>query len=272
MKLNNFFTRAFFGALYVILLLAGILLGYTAFTTVFALITALSLFEFYQLIDRHANVKTSKPLNIGGGLLLFLATVCYFLTGYVYGYAGVVIYILILFISELYLKKENPIQSVAYSLFGIAYIALPLALAVSLVTSPAREFRFEYLLALFVFIWLNDTFAYLTGMMFGKHRLFERISPNKSWEGFFGGLIFASASSLLFYHFFPVMPMIAWIGFAVIVVIAGTLGDLFESLLKRTLGVKDSGNMIPGHGGILDRFDSTLFAIPAVFVYLIFLN
>lgn len=271
MKLNNFLTRAIFGALYVIVLLSGVLINSTIFSFVFAAITVLALYEYYTLIEGSTDVEISKPLSIGGGLLLFLSSVLFSSSGFTYGFMGFLIYILALFVSELYLKRANPIQSIAYSLFGVVYIAVPLSLATRLVFS-GLGFHYEYLLALFVFIWLNDSFAYLTGMLLGKHRLFERISPKKSWEGFFGGLFFSVLSSFAFHHFFPETSLPIWIALSVVVVVAGTLGDLFESLIKRTLGVKDSGNMIPGHGGILDRFDSTLFAIPAVAILLYFVN
>lgn len=267
MKINNFCTRALFGALYVALLLVGILTNYLAFTIVFGLITVVALHEFYTMLEKNSEVVISKYLNVIGGLLLFLASVYFSRTGITMVFAVFFVYLVSLFVSELFLKRKNPIQSIAYSLFGIVYIGVPLALSTKLVF-PDYDFRHEYFLALFVFIWVNDSFAYITGMLFGKHRLFERISPKKSWEGFFGGLTITILSSLVFYYFFPETFLYIWIGLAVVVVITGTLGDLFESLIKRTLGMKDSGNIIPGHGGILDRFDSTLFAIPAVAAFL----
>lgn len=251
------------------LLLAGILINSAAYTSIFGLILILSLYEFYSLIEKNTDIEISKPLNMAGGLLLFLAFVLNSLNGSTYGYVGFTLYVMAIFISELYLKKEKPLESIAYSLFGIIYIALPLSLSTKLVFSEST-FHSEYLLALFVFIWVNDSFAYLTGMLLGKHRLFERISPKKSWEGFFGGLIFSGLSSLIFHYFFSETSVFIWIGLSVVVVISGTLGDLFESLIKRTLGVKDSGKMIPGHGGILDRFDSSLFALSAVAIFLYF--
>lgn len=267
MKLNNFFTRAIFGALYVAVLLSGVLINGTFFSIVFASVTVLALYEYYALIENNTSVEISKPLSIAGGLLLFLSSVLFSANGLTYGFIGFLIYLLALFVSELYLKRQNPIQSIAYSLFGIVYIAVPLSLSTRLVFSESG-FHYEYLLALFVFIWLNDSFAYITGMLFGKHRLFERISPKKSWEGFVGGLFFSFLSSFAFHYFFPETSLPVWIGLSIVVVVSGTVGDLFESLIKRTLGVKDSGKMIPGHGGILDRFDSTLFAITAMVGYL----
>jgi phosphatidate cytidylyltransferase len=131
-----------------------------------------------------------------------------------------------------------------------------------------HEFQPYILLALFITIWVNDTGAYLVGITLGKHRLFERISPKKSWEGFFGGAIFALISGYVFSLLITEINLIEWLIFSEIVVVFGTFGDLIESLIKRTVHVKDSGNLIPGHGGLLDRFDSLLLAAPAIFIYL----
>jgi phosphatidate cytidylyltransferase len=148
---------------------------------------------------------------------------------------------------------------------------LPLSLLNLLVFSPADAGVVVYypvfVLALFIFIWINDTGAYLVGILFGKHRLFERISPKKSWEGFFGGLLFTTASSFVFAYFEPEISYYHWMGISLVVVVFGVWGDLVESLIKRTLEVKDSGKAIPGHGGFLDRFDSLLLAVYAVLFY-----
>lgn len=281
MKLPNIVVRILAGAVFVGLLLGGILINQYSFLIVFSLITVLCLYEFYGLIEKNAKVEVPKWLNIIGGILLFTGIFMYSSAGnclyieqlspHLIPYA---IYLLILFINELYKKRANPLQSLAYSILGQVYIALPFALLNNLAFSGNWGAGYEYIfiLAIFVFIWINDSFAYLTGMAFGKHRLFERISPKKSWEGFIGGAAVSIASSLIFAHFYPNLSIPAWMGFAAVTVAFGTWGDLFESLIKRTLGVKDSGNMIPGHGGILDRFDSTILAIPAVFVYLLVIS
>ena len=135
-------------------------------------------------------------------------------------------------------------------------------------TASISQYNAILPLSIFIFNWVNDTGAYCTGMLFGKHKLFERISPKKSWEGSIGGSVFCIISSFILAHFFPFMSTGVWIGLALTVVIFGTWGDLTESLLKRRLGIKDSGNILPGHGGMLDRFDSAILAIPAAVVYL----
>ena len=166
-------------------------------------------------------------------------------------------------------------QNVAYSFFVYFYITLPFACLIYIYAKNPL-----YALALFAFVWTHDTFSYLAGMKFGKTKFFERISPKKTWEGFVGGLIAAITVAFVFNccasdEVTKIMDPYAtfkWIGMAIVVVITGTFGDLFESLFKRSLEVKDSGTLLPGHGGLLDRLDSILFAAPAVIVYLMFVN
>lgn len=274
MKLPNIVVRILSGVVFIGITLGGILINEYTFIIVFSLIAALLLFEFYGLIEKSAKIPVVRTWNIVGGFFLVLGSFYYTaFSSSVIAFVPYIIYLLVLFVSELYLKRENPIHSIAYSALGQIYIALPFAMTNYLAFAyEPGSYSPVYILAILIFIWVNDTFAYLTGMAFGKHRLFERISPKKSWEGFVGGCVISVASSLIFAHFYLSLPTIAWLGFAAVVVVFGTWGDLFESLIKRTLGVKDSGNMIPGHGGILDRFDSTILAIPAVSVYLILIN
>ena len=181
--------------------------------------------------------------------------------------------LLYLLISELYLKRENPTLNWAYSTLSQLYIGLPFALLNVLAyhTDPESTgitYNPVLPLSIFIFLWCSDTGAYCIGSLIGKHRLFERISPKKSWEGSIGGGVVAIGGALIIAHFFTFMSTAEWIGLALTVVIFGTWGDLTESLLKRQLHVKDSGNILPGHGGMLDRFDSALMAIPAAVIYL----
>lgn len=269
-KLPNFIVRVLAGAVFVAILLSGILINEYAFLSVFSLFTALSLYEFYGLMKSAAKVPLVRLMNTIAGVVLFVAAFL-FASGIVDSLLVFAPYILMLqafFISELYMKREDAIKSMAYVSLGQMYVAAPFVLTNVLVFSFSEVYTPSYLLAVLVFIWVNDSFAYLTGITFGKHRMFERISPKKSWEGFVGGACFAIASSYAFYYFTGLHSELIWMGFASVVVVFGTLGDLIESLMKRTLAVKDSGKMIPGHGGLLDRFDSTIFAIPAVVVYL----
>ncbi|NVK94374.1 MULTISPECIES: phosphatidate cytidylyltransferase [unclassified Bacteroides] len=272
---NNFIQRAVTGVLFVIVLVGCILYSPLSFGILFTIISALSVHEFAQLVNRSGEVSINKTITALGGAYLFLALMS-FCTQQSIGariflpYLGLLLYMMI---TELYLKKKNPTGNWAYSMLSQLYVALPFALLNVLAFQYSTEtssvtYNPILPLSIFVFIWLSDTGAYCTGSLIGKHRLFERISPKKSWEGSIGGGIFSIASSFVFAYFFSFMLWWQWVGLAIVVVIFGTWGDLTESLMKRQLGIKDSGNILPGHGGMLDRFDSALMAIPAAVVYL----
>lgn len=273
--MSNLVTRAITGFFFVIILIGSILLGPYSFALVFATITAFMLVEFYQLMNNHQGVNINLVTNTAGGVLLFSSTVLYnlqLIDGRIF--LAYLAFLLFLFISELYRKKADPIKNWAYAILGQLYIALPFSLLNLLAFQEVdgiAVYTPALLLGLFVFIWLNDTGAYLVGSRIGKRRLFERISPKKSWEGFYGGIAFSLTGGFLFSLGFPFLSAIEWMLMALIVSIFATWGDLFESLLKRTIGVKDSGNILPGHGGFLDRFDSVLLACPAAVIYIIML-
>ena len=258
---NNFIQRAITGIIFVGVLIGCILGGPISFTLLFALITALTIHEFGNIVSKQPDVEINKPICMLAGVFLFFGfaylSVMPGQTEILIPYLFLIIYLLV---SELYLKKKNPLNNWAYAMMSQIYIALSFAYHVQY--NPILP------LSIFIFTWINDTGAYCTGMLFGKHRLFERISPKKSWEGSIGGGVFSIIGAIVMAHFFPFMPISIWIGLALTVVVFGTLGDLTESLLKRTIGIKDSGNILPGHGGMLDRFDSTLMAVPAAVVYL----
>jgi phosphatidate cytidylyltransferase len=212
-----------------------------------------------------------------GGILLFVSGFLYASkTLGVFVFSVYLLYIVSVWISVLYKKKENPIAYIAYVLFGQCYIALPVTLLNLVVfrnfdiQTNQPDYHWSLILSLFIFLWVNDTAAYLVGICFGKHKLFERISPKKTWEGFWGGLFFTILSALVFAHFDKDMSIYHWLGLSVAVVVFGTFGDLTESLIKRTLNVKDAGKSLPGHGGFLDRFDSLLLAVYAVVLFCIF--
>jgi len=271
---SNFIVRAITGVIFVLIIVGGILYNPISFAFLFALITALAVREFCQIANTIEGVNVNKLINMLGGVYLFFAFLGYCMDIYdAKIFAPYLLILIYLFISELYLKKENPINNWAYSVLSQLYIALPFGLLNVLyfhVNPQTMEVEYNPILPLsvFVFLWLSDTGAYCVGSLFGKHRLFERISPKKSWEGSVGGGLLAIVGGWVFAYFFPVMSELEWIGLAIIVVIFGTWGDLCESLLKRQVGIKDSGNILPGHGGILDRFDSSLLAIPAAVIYL----
>lgn len=275
MKLSDLIQRSLTGAVFILALLIGILVNEYSYFVLFLVILVLALSELYKLLNDKYNVEISLTISVIGGVLfyigayLFFSTICSSFLAFIPFFA----WFFIFFVLELYSKKKNPIASLAFSALGLLYIALPIGLTAYLAFNYNDDsYHYGYLLALFVFIWVNDSFAYLVGSLFGKHRLFERISPKKSWEGFLGGLTFTLSSSLLFAYFFPNQSLWVWLGIAFLVVVTGTLGDLLESLFKRTLEVKDSGNLLPGHGGVLDRFDSMLFSIIPVVIFLELVN
>jgi len=267
--MNNFIKRTLSGALFVALIMVSILLDAYTYAIIFSIVTALSVWEFHKLTNQISEVKVNSWLAVIAAVLLFgssfinASNILHYPVYSIYG-----LFLVITFISELYQKKKNPIHNLAYFLLGQVLIALPFSLLNFIAYIDSGIYKPLFLLAVFVTIWVNDTGAYLVGVSIGKHRLFERISPKKSWEGFFGGAVAALASGYLFYTLIPEISLLKWFIFAEIVVVFGTYGDLLESLIKRTLQVKDSGSAIPGHGGFLDRFDSMLLAAPAIFIYL----
>lgn len=276
---NNFIQRAITGIIFVGVLIGCILGGPISFSLLFALITALTIHEFGVIISKQPDVEINKPICMLAGVFLFFG---FAYLGVMPGQTEILIpylfLIIYLLVSELYLKKKNPLNNWAYAMMSQIYIALSFAMLNVLAyhsignEGELSNYQVQYNpilpLSIFIFTWINDTGAYCTGMLFGKHRLFERISPKKSWEGSIGGGVFSIIAAIVMAHYFPFMPISIWIGLALTVVIFGTLGDLTESLLKRTIGIKDSGNILPSHGGMLDRFDSTLMAVPAAVVYL----
>ena len=269
---SNLIQRALTGIVYVALITLGIIVNSYTFLCLFSLVVVLCLWEFYGLVNAQKRARINPWYNCFGGLLLFISAYLYASGTFSHFiFFPYLLYIVIILISELYEKQQDPITHMAYILLGQCYIALPISL-LNLIAFPVTPtgaiiYYPVMVLALFVFIWINDTGAYIVGSLLGRHRLFERISPKKSWEGFFGGLVFTIASSLIFAYIEPDISYYHWMGLSVAVVLFGTWGDLIESLMKRTLEVKDSGNTMPGHGGFLDRFDSLLLAVYAVLFY-----
>jgi phosphatidate cytidylyltransferase len=226
--------------------------------TIFAVVAVL---EFQKLTD---NAKQS-PIRIAARILDILITIVVCLTYAPAEECCFAIYAVARMILAIYDKNEDTLRAVLRSFFSVIYIAAPLCIVKYL-----NIYYYGLPLAMFIMIWLNDTGAYCVGSTLGKHRLCERLSPKKSWEGFFGGLIFCIAAGIVYNFINPLHMNIAqWIGMGIVVCLLSTFCDLFESLIKRTLHVKDSGNIIPGHGGILDRIDSLLFVAPGLLAYIL---
>lgn len=274
--MNGLLKRALSGTVYVAVIVAGTLCGPVAFAALSLLLGALAVNEYSRLTDpQSSSVWYLRVLDVAGGMLL-IGSINGYLAG-VFAFPAILVpyllYIVSRLVVQLMVPQVNALKSLALSLSGQVYTALPLALMGVIyyyVGSP------HMLLGLFIMIWLNDTGAYMVGSRIGRRRLWPRISPKKSWEGFWGGVAFAVAAGLLFggcwpayfggYSIWILAALGAWVA------VFATFGDLVESLVKRTLGVKDSGNLIPGHGGILDRIDSLLLVVPAAVCFLIIVS
>lgn len=272
-KIKNLITRTLTGIVFTVVLIGGFLYSPLTFGAVFMLITALSVWEFCTVVNQKEDTTINSLISTVAGTYLFIAVFgfCFRIvpSSVFIPYLVSIVY---LFISELYLKRTNPLNNWAFTMLGQMYVALPLALLSVLAFITNRNtgeviYNGMIPLSVFIFLWANDTGAYCFGSLFGKQKLFPSISPNKSWEGSIGGGIFAlGVSQLVAYN--DSLTRLEWFGLALVVVVFGTWGDLVESLLKRQLKIKDSGNILPGHGGMLDRFDSALLAIPAAVIYL----
>ena len=280
--MKSVITRTITGIFFIAFVVWAIMYNPISLWALLALITGVSLYEFYKILFKGEFTTLQYLMHISAGI--YLTTILWLEATMVMEasdsravtYAPYLLYVMIVFITELYAKHEEPFTYAAKSLAGHLYIALPVGL-LSFIAFGGLSILSIYmpimLLALLVIIWVYDTGAFVTGMTFGKHRLFERISPKKSWEGFWGGVAFAllaawSIYAILENYGLNQMELYKWLGFALVVVVSATMGDLTESLLKRTYGVKDSGRILPGHGGMMDRFDSVFMAAPAAYIYL----
>lgn len=268
--------RAIFGALYVAIIVAGILGGPFCFLLLLLLLSTFAVNEFLVMVNPAAESMADATITmlqrsldcVGAAVLIVTVwTDMLFLPGII----TYIAYLILRLTSQLWVLNQDAVRSLSASFMAQLYIAVPLALM-----NIVYHITPGLLLLLFILVWVNDTFAYLIGRTFGRRRLWERISPKKSWEGFWGGLAATVAAAavcgMVWNHAFGGYGIAAMIVIGLATSISGTLGDLVESLLKRTVGVKDSGNLIPGHGGILDRIDSILLVIPTVLVAIFFMT
>ena len=276
--MKNFIVRTITSVFFVAAIVTSFL-NPRAMVLLFSLVTGMTIWEFASLVNDRPFISINRFICTVSGVYLFLA-----MAGYNSGLTPATVFIpylvsiVYLMVAELYMKAKDPINNWAYTMLSQLYIALPLSLLnVLAYRSNSYDIQYTYLtpLAVFVFLWINDAGAYCVGSLLGRHKLFPRISPGKSWEGSIGGGLLVMAVAVAIWHFttqYDVnelgLTALEWAGLGLVVVVFGTWGDLIESLFKRTLGIKDSGNILPGHGGMLDRFDSTLMAIPAAVVYL----
>ena len=280
MNLHSLIIRTLTGAIYVLLLVGCTIYSPVSAFFFFAVVAAATLWEFGTLMNTHLEARMPRPINAMAGVVLvaavWLSAIASPQTSQMFALYGLLL--LYIISSSLYRHSEKPLKDWALCLASQLYIAVPFALLplLSIVydaSSSTLAYNWIYPLALFIFLWVNDTFAYLCGCSLQKYipaKLFPRISPKKSWIGSIGGGLFTLLAAIIIWWWQPeTMPLLRWLGFALVVIVFGTWGDLVESLIKRQLGIKDSGNVLPGHGGMLDRFDSTLLVIPASVIYFI---
>lgn len=275
-------TRAITGLFFVIVMLGSVLLGQYVFSGFYLLLSAFCLREFYGLISQ-TGVKPNTRWGIINGVVLFavMAYGCYAITvmpstgGYHPHFNDLLwlpMFMLpVIFMQELYTKAQAPFTNIAYSFLGLLLTIIPFACFHAMAFIKG-SFNFHIPLGFLLMLWANDTGAYLTGRAFGKHKLFERHSPKKTWEGFFGGMIISAGVGLLLSHYYPELLWKQWLCIGIIISGFGTMGDLVESMFKRSIDVKDSGSILPGHGGLLDRFDGLFMAAPIVYGFLYFIT
>lgn len=276
--MKNLIVRTITGVIFVAAIVASFLRP-EAMVLLFSIVTGLTVWEFTGLVNERPEVTVNRFISTVAAVYFFYA-MTYFCSDLYGGAAKSVVFIpylvtvVYLLVAELYAKQKDPINNWAYTMLSQMYIALPFSLlnVLAFTTTPEGRVSFNTLLPLsvFVFLWTNDTGAYCVGSLLGRHKLFPRVSPGKSWEGSIGGAVFVLAIAYAISYFLDGVMLTTpeWLGLGLVVVVFGTWGDLVESLFKRTLGIKDSGSILPGHGGMLDRFDSSLLAIPAAVVYL----
>lgn len=275
--MNNFLQRLTTGVIFITVVLVAVYLNQYTFLALFLGVIFLCLLEYHTIITlKLGGVKSwkrvSKYLNIFFGLSVFIMSFLISIDILPYSvFTVIILYPLIWFIIELFGNSERPFANVAYNALGIYYIALPLASA-CIITFKEGYYDPIILIAIFIFVWANDSWAYVFGSLFGKHKLMERVSPKKTWEGTIGGMIGTLGFGWLAYYLttlfeFSNLTLENWMIIAGICVIMSTLGDLAESMMKRNLQVKDTGQLLPGHGGFLDRFDAFLFSLPICAVY-----
>lgn len=267
---NNFLQRVATSAVFVVVLIGSSILDPATFVLLFAAIIIIGLIEFYKIAVK-GELKPQIITGIAFGLFIFASNFLVasnMLSNEIFAFY--IPFLSFFMVIELLRNTENPFANISFTIFGALYVALPFGLISYLVYSPIfnAEYNASVLIALFVLIWAGDSGAYVIGSLIGKHKLFERISPKKTWEGFIGGALFALIAAYIISLYIKELHMLHWLNIALITIVFGTFGDLFESLLKRKVNLKDSGNILPGHGGILDRFDSLLLAAPVVFFYL----
>lgn len=268
-KQTNFVQRFFSIIIFTPVIIFAIFWSPWTYFSLFFYVILLSMLEFYKLIAQ-TNVSPMRLYGIGLGLICYTITFAYYLQG---NFSPIIAYsciplVILIYISALYNQKpSNPFLNIAVTFLGTIYIALPCSMLHYLAFLKG-SYSYQLVLGLLLIVWSQDIGAYITGSTIGKHKLFERISPKKTWEGVLGGALSAVIVSYAIAHFFYILPLWQWLSIAVLTIFTGTYGDLVASLLKRSINVKNASGLIPGHGGLLDRIDSLLLTIPIVVTFL----
>lgn len=293
LNLKTLTTRTLTAVVFVAVLLSCIIFNYISFVALFFVVSVWGLYEFYQLAEK-LGAKPYKAIGLISGALLFSFVA---ISNTIYGsgisnYFPIILAItFLIFIAGLLDKSPNTVLNIAYTLMGLVYTVVPFILLTSISClrsaynfshecggdyvyeevhwyTDLAPYNFHYVLGIILLIWASDTGAYLVGSLIGKNKLYERISPGKTWEGSVGSAILNLGCAYVISTWYTELALVHWMIISVLVSVFGTLGDLVESMLKRQAGVKDSGKIMPGHGGILDRFDSLLFVSPFIYAYL----
>lgn len=264
-------TRAISGLVFISIIIGTLIWGFYPSLVLFSIIGFIGTLEFYKL-----SAKFSAPYTYTGALFnsLFILSSGYLIaSGSAFWVFSIWMLFILVFIFQLLNKKsETSIVDISVTIGGALYLAIPLLSLLILAVISATyttDFNWKIPLSIFILTWVNDTGAYLSGRSFGKHKLFERISPNKTWEGSIGGLVLSVVGGVVLHTYWNTFDIPIWIGISVLVSIFANIGDLMESAFKRNADVKDSGSIMPGHGGVLDRFDAVLLTAPVVLAYLL---
>lgn len=284
-KLKNFIVRTLSGAVLLLVILGAMWVGFYGFLALLLFITVVGTWEFYTLA-KAKGYEPQRGLGVAIALLFYVATAMLSTMAIdsvkqftdndtiitwvsIMIILGVVL-VAIIFVAEVFRNRTTPIANVATTIAGVGYVALPMALMtiVPMLIGGHGNWRAIYFLLYLFLVWGNDVFAYLAGVIMGRHKMCERLSPKKSWEGFVGGVLGSLVVGVVAACVLN-GSYIMWLGLALVVSLSSVVGDLVESMFKRDAGVKDSGNIMPGHGGILDRFDAFIISVPFAFVYLI---
>jgi len=265
-------TRAITGFFFVIVMLASVLINGYVFGVFYLLLSGLALIEFYRLVKK-AGINPDVMTGVLNGAFIYIV---FALIAVDSDYRKLIFLLPVtlsfISIQELFKKNSSPFTNIAYTYMGIIFAIIPFTFFYALAYLNGPSANLHYPMGFLLMLWANDTGAYLVGSKLGRNKLFERHSPKKTWEGLIGGIIITALVAYVISRYFTELSVTQWISIGVLISCFGTIGDLIESMFKRSIDVKDSGGILPGHGGLLDRFDGLLLAAPVVYAYLYFIT